>query len=122
MAGFADVMLARVPARMEVPRPLRLLFEWVDRNGFVQIGADGDTYGALSADWPNGPGTNVLLRGSPPDEVGERIAAWFGPTRDGLPPPARDRVRRDLLAGGLVRTAGARTRASRPQRAVPALG
>ncbi len=61
-----------------------MLFEWVEANDFVETGEDGELYGSLSAEWPNGPGTNLLLRGDRPDEV-DRIAAWLGPVREGLP-------------------------------------
>jgi hypothetical protein len=59
-----------------------MLFEWVEASGFVEEGRDGELYGSLSDQWPNGSGTNVLLRGHRPDE---EIAAWFGPVRNGLP-------------------------------------
>jgi hypothetical protein len=84
MGEFVDTTLSRVPEGIEVPEPLRLLFGWVEDNGFVHRGDDGELYGTLSDGWPNGPGTNVLLRGDRSDEV-ERIASWFGPVRDGLP-------------------------------------
>lgn len=82
---FADLTLSRVPSGIAVPDPLRMLFDWVEANGFVETAGDGDVYGSLSAEWPRGPGTNLLLRGSRPDEVGAELAAWFGPVRDGLP-------------------------------------
>src|SRR6266516_3510259 len=84
VTSFANVTLARVPRGIEVPRPLRLLLEWVEVNGFVETGRDGDLYGSLSGTWPNGPGTNLLLRGWRSDEI-DGIAAWFGSVRDGLP-------------------------------------
>lgn len=84
MAEFTDLTLSRVPPGLEVPEPLRMLLEWVEANGFVQRGRNGDLHGSLSAQWPNGPGTNLLLRGDRADEVG-RVAAWFGPLREGMP-------------------------------------
>lgn len=49
---FVDLTLSRVPSGIAVPEPLRMLFEWVETNGFVQRGKDGDLYGSLSATWP----------------------------------------------------------------------
>lgn len=46
---FADLTMSRVPAGIDVPEPLRMLFEWVDSNGFVERGEDGELYGALSS-------------------------------------------------------------------------
>lgn len=84
MGELTDAALARVPQGLTLPGPLHALFAWVEDNGLVHRGPDGDLYGTLSSEWPTGPGTNVLLRGNPPDEV-EQIAAWLGPVRDGLP-------------------------------------
>lgn len=75
MGEFTDLTLSRVPPGIEVPEPIRALIEWVDDSGFVTRGDDGDLYGSLSGRWPAGPGTNVLLRGSPPDEA-DLVAAW----------------------------------------------
>ena len=61
-----------------------MLFDWVEASGFVEKGRDGELYGSLSGRWPNGPGTNLLLRGHRPDEM-DHIAAWLGPVRDELP-------------------------------------
>ena len=85
MGPFAAVTRSRVPPGMTLPEPLRLLLDWVEDNGFVTTGDDRDLYGSLAGRWPRDPGTNVLLRGSPPQELGEHLAAWFGPVRDGLP-------------------------------------
>lgn len=85
MGRFAEMTLSRVPPVMAVPDPLRMLFEWVDSNGFVETGPDGELYGSLSDNWPNGPGTAILLRGYRSDEVGDRIAGWAAPVRQGLP-------------------------------------
>ena len=84
MDAFSEVTLGRVPSAITVPEPLRLLFEWVETSGLVETGQDGELYGSISAGWPNGPGTNLLLRGWRPDEI-QQIALWFGPMREGLP-------------------------------------
>ena len=75
MGDFTDQMLSRVPRGIEVPEPIRMLIEWVDGSGFVTRGDDGELYGSLSGQWPMGPGTNIVLRGSPPDEA-DLVAAW----------------------------------------------
>jgi len=84
---FVDVTLSRVPEGLVVPEPLVLLFQWVEDNGFVKRGEDGELHGSLSH-WP-GPGTDLSLRAAPPDENKDRIAGWFGgpwwPLRDGTP-------------------------------------
>ncbi|MDQ0373289.1 hypothetical protein [Cellulomonas humilata] len=84
MASFAEVTLSRVPAGIDVPEPLRMLFEWVDAHGFTSTGRDGELYGSLSAEWP-GPGTNLLLRGYRPGETADYVAAWFGSARGESP-------------------------------------
>jgi len=61
-----------------------MLFDWVETSGFVERGQDGDLYGSLSAEWPNGPGTNLVLRGWPAEEL-DRLAAWLGPLCTGMP-------------------------------------
>ena len=67
-----------------MPEPLHMLFDWVETSGFVERGQDGDLYGSLSAEWPNGPGTNLVLRGWPAEEL-DRLAAWLGPLCTGMP-------------------------------------
>ncbi|TNU72837.1 hypothetical protein FH969_14595, partial [Miniimonas arenae] len=79
MGEFTELTLSRVPPGLEVPEPVRLLLEWVEAQGFVERGKDGDLYGSLNGRWPTGPGTNVLLRGDRPDEA-DRVAAWLGST------------------------------------------
>ncbi|WP_405060662.1 hypothetical protein OG474_03235 [Kribbella sp. NBC_01505] len=85
MAEFADVTLSRVPPAIVVPDPLRMLFEWVDSNGFVELAHDGELYGSLAEPRSPAPGTEILLRGCTSDEVAYQVDAWFGPVRDGLP-------------------------------------
>jgi hypothetical protein len=82
--SFADLTLSRVPQGIDVPEPLVMLFRWVERNGFVESGRDGDLYGSLSGQWP-GPGTNVVLRGHRPSEVEEYVSSWFRLPSDELP-------------------------------------
>ena len=79
-----DGAFREVPVGIVVPEALRLLFGWVEDSGFVRVGEDGELYGSLSEDWPNGPGTGILLRGWRSDEV-RQLADWLGPVRDGVP-------------------------------------
>lgn len=88
MGEFSDLTLSRVPPGIKVPEPIRMLIEWVDDSGFVTRGDDGDLYGSLSATWPLGPGTNVVLRGSPPEEA-DLVAAWGPISRDTVWPFCR---------------------------------
>jgi hypothetical protein len=81
---FADLTLSRAPSGLEVPEPLSRLLDWVEESGFVVRGEDGELCGALSARWPRGPGTNLLLRGWTEDER-NGLADWLGPVRDGMP-------------------------------------
>lgn len=57
--------------------PGQLPSQLVGANGFVLTGNDGELYGSLSGQWPNGPGTNLLLRGWRPDEM-NGVNLWFG--------------------------------------------
>lgn len=47
-------------------------------------GRDGELYGSLAPGWPNGVGTQLLLRGWTAQEV-EGLAPWFGPRRNAVP-------------------------------------
>ncbi|MFI5712160.1 hypothetical protein [Kribbella sp. NPDC051620] len=85
MGRFAEVTMSRVPPAIGVPDPLRMLFEWVDLNGFVHTDEDGELWGSLSHDPFNGPGSYLLIRGNSSDEVGDRLAGWVAPVRDGVP-------------------------------------
>lgn len=80
MGEFVDVTLARVPHGFDFAEPLRLLFEWVERQGHVVVGHDGDLYGSLSAD--TRVGTAVELRGYPAEETADYARAWFGAEAD----------------------------------------
>lgn len=81
MPGFAEETLSRAPASITVPEPIRLLFEWIEAQGYVAEDADGDQYGTL-----NGAsrlrGSNVEIRGN---RDHEGIAESFGPIRSGRP-------------------------------------
>jgi hypothetical protein len=51
VAEFLDVTLSRVPAGIHFSEPLRLLFAWVEEQGFVSRSPiDGELYGALGTD------------------------------------------------------------------------
>lgn len=84
MASFTDLTLSRVPAGIEVPEPLLMLFQWVEASGYVESDRSGEPYGSLSSGWP-GPGTNLILRGHRPDEAAEYISSWLRPLRGELP-------------------------------------
>ncbi|GGN87504.1 hypothetical protein GCM10010112_70230 [Actinoplanes lobatus] len=78
VSDFLSRTLSRVPAGFDLPEPLRLLFEWVGRQGFVVTGRDGDLYGSISRDaWV---GTRVELRGFTADQTASYVASWFGTT------------------------------------------
>ena len=76
MGEFVDVTLARVPQGFDFSNPLRLLFEWVEDNGFVVPGHDGDLYGSLSGD--RRIGTQIELRGYTAEQTASYVHAWFG--------------------------------------------
>lgn len=76
MGEFVDVTLSRVPEGFEFFDPLRQLFHWVEDQGFVVVGEDGDLYGSLSSD--DSVGTSVLLRGYPAEETAAYVRSWFG--------------------------------------------
>lgn len=68
--------LARVLGGFDFSEPLRLLFEWVEKQGYVVTGSDGDLYGALSGDAR--VGTAVELRGYTTEETVSYTRSWFG--------------------------------------------
>ncbi|WP_239153309.1 hypothetical protein [Virgisporangium aliadipatigenens] len=73
---FVDVTLARVPSGFDFSGPLQMLFEWVEKQGYVRPGHDGDLYGSLSADaWV---GTSVELRGFTAGQTVSYTRSWFG--------------------------------------------
>ncbi|HLL68570.1 MAG TPA: hypothetical protein VK453_23065 [Micromonosporaceae bacterium] len=76
MGEFIDVTLARVPPGLDFSEPLRLMFEWVEQQGFVVTGHAGDLYGSLSGD--TGVGTAVELRGYTAEETASYARSWFG--------------------------------------------
>ncbi|MCL2091464.1 MAG: hypothetical protein FWH11_09660 [Micrococcales bacterium] len=78
MGEFVTSLLSRVPLGIDVPDPLRMLFEWVDDNGFVRRRDDGELFGYLSAQGLRGPGTNLMLYGCTSDGVENCVTAWFG--------------------------------------------
>lgn len=55
---------------------MRLLFAWVETQGRVVTGDDGNLYGLLSRD--ANVGTAVELRGYTSDETASYVSAWFG--------------------------------------------
>ncbi|WDZ83969.1 hypothetical protein [Micromonospora cathayae] len=70
MGDFLEATLARVPGGFDLPEPLRLLFAWVDEQGFVVKGTDGDLYGSLSnSGWV---GTSIELRGYTAEQTQRR--------------------------------------------------
>lgn len=76
---FTDFMQSRLPATVVLPDVLRDLFDWIDSNGWIVTGHDGDPYGCLA---PGGmwlhDGTSVSFH----IEVGEVRARsselWMG--------------------------------------------
>jgi hypothetical protein len=64
MVEFVDVTVARVPHGFDFCDPLRLLFGWVQDQGYVVTGHDGERYGSLSSD--DRRGTQIELRGYTP--------------------------------------------------------
>lgn len=76
MGEFPDVTLARVLGGFDFSEPLRLLFEWVDEQGHVVTGSDGDLYGSLCGGaWV---GTAVELRGYTSEQTSSYALSWFG--------------------------------------------
>jgi hypothetical protein len=63
MGEFVDVTVARVQHGFEFCDPLRLLFGWVEDQGYVVTGHDCDWYGSLSGDHRRG--TQIELRWIP---------------------------------------------------------
>ncbi|MEU4624980.1 hypothetical protein AB0G04_34035 [Actinoplanes sp. NPDC023801] len=80
MGEFVDVTLARVPGGFEFPEPLRLLFGWVEEQGFVVTGHNGDLYGSLSDD--ASIGTSIELRGFTAEETSSYARSWFDESVD----------------------------------------
>src|SRR5206468_8163559 len=80
VAEFLDVTLSRVPAPIRLPEPLRLLFAWVEEQGFVDRLPSGELYGALGADFS--VGTQIELRGYTAAEASGYLDAWFGSVND----------------------------------------
>jgi hypothetical protein len=78
---FVNVTLARVPHGFDFSEPLRLLFEWVENQGYVVEGRDGDLYGSLSGGDRRG-GTEVELRGYTADQTASYARSWFGDTAE----------------------------------------
>jgi hypothetical protein len=73
---FVDVTLARLPHGFDFAYPLRLLFEWVEDQGYVVTGHDGDLYGSLSSD--DRIGTTIELRGYTAKQTASYARSWFG--------------------------------------------
>ena len=77
MGEYLELTLSRVPARIQLPEPLRLLFAWIEDQGFVHRSPhDGELYGALGTNYY--VGTQVELRGYPSAEASSYLHAWFG--------------------------------------------
>ena len=76
MGEFLERTLSRVPSGFNFGEPLIGLFSWVEDQGFVSEGVNGDLYGDLNGGGRFG--TGVELRGFPPDETDEYVTAWFG--------------------------------------------
>lgn len=73
---FLDVTLTRVPLGFDFFEPLRMLFEWVEDQGRVVTGYDGDLYGSLCGD--RRVGTQIELRGYTSEETTSYAGSWFG--------------------------------------------
>jgi hypothetical protein len=76
MGEFVDVTLSRVPAGFHFAEPLRLLLEWIERQGYVARGHDGDLYGDL--DGGARVGTRIGFCGADVAEARTAVEAWFG--------------------------------------------
>jgi hypothetical protein len=72
---LVDVTLARVPAGFDFPEPLRLLLEWMERQGNVGRAYNGDLYGDL--DGGAGIGTWFGVRGADAAETKVALESWF---------------------------------------------
>jgi hypothetical protein len=73
---FVNVTLARVPRGFDFFEPLHLLFEWVEEQGYVVMGRDGELYGSLCGDAR--VGTSVELRGYTAEQTTSYARSWFG--------------------------------------------
>lgn len=80
MGVFLDVTLSRVPAGIDFAEPLRLLFAWVEDQGYVHCGRGGELFGTLDGD--RHLGTSIGLRGYRADETSSYVHDWFGEVRD----------------------------------------
>ncbi|MDX6248928.1 MAG: hypothetical protein QOF10_2288 [Kribbellaceae bacterium] len=80
MGEFVDVTLARVPAGFDFAEPLRQMFAWVEDQGFVEQGRDGELYGTLNGGKPIG--TRIRLRGYGAVETSSYAQSWFGDVDD----------------------------------------
>jgi len=76
MGEFVDVTVARAPHGFDFGDPLRLLFGWVEEQGYVVTGHDGDRYGSLSG--PDRRGTHLELRGYTAEQTVSYLRSWFG--------------------------------------------
>ena len=74
---FVNVTLARVPHGFDFSEPLGLLFEWVEKQGYVVKGRDGDLYGSLSGG-DRRVGTEIELRGYTAGQTASYTRSWFG--------------------------------------------
>jgi hypothetical protein len=74
---FVNRTLARVPRGFDFSTPLRRLFEWVEDQGDVVTGHDGDLCGGLCRD-ERRVGTQVELRGFTAEQATSYALAWFG--------------------------------------------
>ena len=76
MGEFLNVTLARVPYGFDFLEPLRQLFEWVEKQGYVVMGRDGELYGSLCGG--DRVGTAVELRGYTAEQTTSYTRSWFG--------------------------------------------
>jgi hypothetical protein len=70
-----DVTLARVAHGFGFCHPLRLLFGWVEDQGYVVTGHDGDRYGSLNGH--DRRSTQIELRGYTAKQTVSHVRSWF---------------------------------------------
>lgn len=76
MGELVEVTLSRVPAGFDFAEPLRLLLEWIERQGYVARGHNGDLFGDL--DGGARIGTQIGFRGAASAEAKAAVEDWFG--------------------------------------------
>lgn len=103
METLADQIERVLLPRFELPRPFRLLFEWMESNGCVIVGKDGRRFGVLHpkhAAPVDGPRPGCAASFSAMDQ--RVLGGWFGDDK----PEVLDRLRMCVKTGADGSTAG----------------